>query len=96
MAYANFSNYKIIFSKTAEKFLDKLDLKTKQHILLKIKELKTNNQNLDIKKLKSRNILYRLRIGSFKIIYTLRHEVIIIYIVVIGYRKDIYQKLNLA
>jgi mRNA-degrading endonuclease RelE of RelBE toxin-antitoxin system len=51
MAYANFSNYKIIFSKTAEKFLDKLDLKTKQHILLKIKELKTNNQNLDIKNL---------------------------------------------
>jgi mRNA interferase RelE/StbE len=92
MLYPAFDQYKIVFSKTAGKFLDTLDKETKQKILKKIKAMQSGATNLDIKKLKSRYTLYRLRVGNFRIIYTIKYECKIIYIVVIGFRKNIYQQ----
>ncbi len=94
MAHADFSTYKIIFSKNAEKFLDTQDKQTQTRILKKIKLLRTNSKNLDIKKLKINRVLYRLRVGDFRVIYEIRHEQLIIYIVTIGHRQDVYQSLS--
>lgn len=96
MAHPSFQNYTIIFSKRAEKFLDSLDKQNKQRIIEKVRELKTNSENLDIKKLKSKHDLYRLRVGNFRVVYSIEHEQIIIYIVAIGHRRDIYQNLSIA
>ena len=89
-----FSKYTIIFSKKADKFLDSLDLKTSYKILKKIRELQDSNENLDIKKLKSKNNLYRLKVGNFRVIYNIQHERIVIYIIKIGHRKNVYQQQN--
>lgn len=59
-----------------------------------MRELKNGSKNLDIKKLKSEHDLYRLRVGSFRVIYSIEHEKIIIYVVAIGHRREIYQYLN--
>ena len=96
MVLPNLSNYTIIFSKSAEKFLDTLDKSTKNRILQKVKELRTNSDTLDIKKLKSSYGLYRLRVGNHRVIYALKYDRIVIYVVAIGHRKDIYQHLNYA
>ena len=79
MVHADLRNYIVIFSKSAERFLYTLDKQTKQRILEKIRELQNNSKNLDIKKLKSQYILYRLRVGNFRIVYTLKHERVIVY-----------------
>ena len=50
MEHPNLKNYVIIFSKSANRFLETLEKKNKQHVVKKIKELKTNSKNLDIKK----------------------------------------------
>jgi len=96
MAYAEHYDYKIIFSKNAEKFLNSIDKKTGLRIIEKVKELPTNSKNLDIKKLKSKYDLYRLRVGNFRIIYSFQHEQLIIYVVVIGHRKDVYKNAYLV
>jgi len=96
MVHPSFHDYIIIFSKSAEKFLDTLDKKTQQCILEKVRELQTNSENLDIKKLKSRHTLYRLRVGNCRIIYSIKHERLVIYIVAIGHRKDIYHQTTFA
>jgi mRNA interferase RelE/StbE len=89
-------SYRIVFSKKAEKFLASLNIKNQKKILQKISELKTDRENLDIKKLKSLHNLYRLRIGDFRVVYSIEHEQITIYIVAIGHRRNIYQSLALA
>ena len=96
MIHPKLNGYTIIFSKKADKFLDTLDKKTKLSFLKKVRELQTNSENLNIKKLKSHHKLYRLRIGDFRAVYSIQHERIIIYIVAIGYRKNIYDHLNFA
>ena len=96
MLHVNLSNYKIIFSKKAEKFLYKLDKQSRKLIVQKLRELQGGHQNLNIKKLKSRHRLYRLRVGNLRVIYSLKHNRVVIYIVAVGLRKDIYQSLNFA
>jgi mRNA interferase RelE/StbE len=34
---------------------------------------------------------YRLRVGDWRIIYTLRHEVLTVVVIRVGHRREIYQ-----
>lgn len=87
--------YEIIFANYAKKELQKLEKSTIKKILQNIKKIASKDLGLlNIKKLKSKHSLYRLRVGDYRIIYSLQHEEIIIYIVSIGHRRDIYKKLD--
>jgi len=96
MTLPDLSSYTIVFSKSAEKSLRSLDKSTQKKVLEKIRQLQSNSQNLDIKKLKSRYQLYRLRIGTYRVIYSLEHERVIIYIITVGHRKEIYERADFA
>ena len=75
---------KIIFSKEAKKFLKKQDKPTQQRLRNAI----SNIPNGDIKKLQGRDG-YRLRVGSYRIIFN--EDGIIINIISIGNRGQIYK-----
>ena len=47
----------------------------------------------DIKRLAGEDRLYRLRVGDFRVIYSIHYEVITIMILNIGNRGDIYKDL---
>ncbi len=86
------SNWTIAYTKQAEKFLDKLQQKDRERILLKISQLLTNEKNLDIKHLSGTDGGYRLRVGNYRIIYNKHDDMFIIEVIKIGDRKDIYNK----
>ena len=95
MIHPSLNNYKIIFSQDALKKLNKLEKNLCGKILQKIKELRTTPQNLNIKKLKSTKYnVYRLRVGNFRVLYTIDHDIITIHIVKIGHRKNVYNKIK--
>jgi mRNA interferase RelE/StbE len=95
MIHPSLEGYKLEFSKEALKFLHALDRYSSQRIFKKIKELTSNAENLNIKKIKStRYDLYRLRIGNYRVIYSIEHNHITIFIVAIGHRKDIYDQIK--
>lgn len=87
--------FKISFTKTAEKDLNALDVKTRYKILQAAKELKISpfpKGNI-VKKLKGAKIsLYRLRIGDFRIVYHIDGRKIAILCIVD--RKDLEKKLK--
>ncbi len=85
-------NYTIIYNSDSEKFLDKLDDKTYKKISLKLNKLKENphKNNLDIKKLQGKENTFRLRVGDYRILYTLENNILIIFVIKIGHRKDAY------
>lgn len=89
------TGYNIIFSDEAKKNLRKLEVRISSKILEKIKDLVTVNYGyLNIKKLKSGSSLYRLRVGDYRVVYRIEREKIIVYIVTIGHRRDVYDGLN--
>ena len=81
--------YRIIIKKKAKKFIDRLPLNEKKRIVAAI-ELLPNGE--DIKKLKGHNDLLRLRVGEYRIIYTVDHGELIVMVIDAGNRGEIYNR----
>ncbi len=81
--------YKIIFEKEAQKFLDKQNKNNRIRLYKAIYKLP---EGTDIKKLKGHN-LYRLRVGDFRVLYSIDDVIRLIDIENIDNRGDIYKKL---
>ena len=85
--------YRLVFSEVAKKELSKLDKPLAKKIEHKLTELVQGKENLDIKKLAAyKEPTYRLRIGDVRIIYALWHEQLIVYVIQVGHRKEIYER----
>ncbi len=85
------SDYKLIYHKSAVKFIAKLETTSQERIVTGLKGLLSKPPEGDIKNLKGHKGLYRLRIGSYRVIFNIDHEEQIIYIEAIGNRGDIYK-----
>ncbi len=84
------ASYQLKIKKSAEKELAFLPVAAviviKNHIIL----LRNNPFPQGYKKLKGFKNLYRIRIGHYRIIYSVHHDVLIIEILKIAHRKDAY------
>lgn len=82
--------YQIIIKKPAKKFIDRLPQNEKRRIVEAIERLPDGT---DVKRLQGHNDLYRLRVGDYRIIYTVDHGALVICIVAAGNRGQIYNQL---
>lgn len=80
--------YEIIIKKKAKKFIDKLPLNEKKRIVSAIEKLPDGE---DIKKLKGHTDLLRLRVGEYRIVYTVNNGELIVIVIDAGNRGDIYK-----
>ena len=83
--------YQIVFKPTALKSFKKLDKQTQKRIAKKIDLLHDIPLPLGVIKLKGSNNFYRLRVGVYRIIYTIKNSKLLILILKIGDRKDVYK-----
>ncbi len=82
--------YIVVLSKSAQKQLDKLSDKIAEPILDAISELKDNPRPQGYKKLRSR-AGYRIRVGHYRILYDIFDKELIVDVIALGHRKDIYE-----
>ena len=83
-------NYTAVLSKKAQKQLDKLSDNIAEPILEAIAGLEENPRPAGYKKLKGRDG-YRIRTGNYRIIYDIFDNELIVDIITLGHRKDIYE-----
>jgi mRNA interferase RelE/StbE len=84
--------FRVVISPKAEKQLRKIG-KTDQIILArKIRLLSLSPRITGEEKLSGFKNVYRIRIGSYRIVY--KRAVSVVYIILIGHRRDIYQLLK--
>ena len=81
--------YNIEFDKKAADFFKKLDKSLQNRIGKKIELLK-NNPHLGIPLVGNLSGFYKLRVGDYRIVYKIKNEQLIILILDIGHRKNIY------
>lgn len=84
--------YSVEFTKQAAKSLRKLPANAAPLIIKKIKELANDpfSPQLDIEKMQGRDG-YRLRVGNWRIIYELFQHQLLIVMIKIGDRKEVYK-----
>lgn len=84
-------SYKIVIERPAEKFIMKLPRPEKERVLRAISELPNG---ADIKRLQGKKSkgLYRLRVGDYRIIYTVDHGKLIVFVIDADNRGQVYKR----
>jgi mRNA interferase RelE/StbE len=82
--------YQIRIIKTAQKQLDKLPDSVAGILIEAIHDLAFNPRPHGCKKLKGRDG-YRIRRGDFRIIYDIFDKILIVEVIAVGDRKDVYE-----
>ena len=81
--------YKIVLTKTAQKQLDKLPDQVVEILAAVILSLADDPRPVGCKKLKGRDG-WRIRQGNYRIIYDILEEILVVDIIAVGHRKDVY------
>lgn len=84
------NSYVIVLSLKAKKQLDKLSDNIAEPIFFAISELEMNPRPPGCKKLKGRDG-YRIRVGNYRIIYEIFVSELVVDVIALGHRKDIYE-----
>ncbi|MBI4649649.1 MAG: type II toxin-antitoxin system RelE/ParE family toxin [Bacteroidia bacterium] len=83
--------YSIVYKKGVEKQLENLPNSDYVRITERILELADNPRPHGCEKLKGSVNEYRIRSGKYRIIYTIADEILIITVIKIAHRKDVYR-----
>ena len=81
--------YKHIIKKPAKKFIDRLPKPEKLRLVSAIERLPDGE---DIKPLKGHDDLLRLRVGGYRIIYSVDNGQLVVYVIDVDSRGDIYKR----
>ena len=84
-------SYEVKFSKGAKKQLRKLPLDIQERIQTKINDLAIEPRPNGVKKLQGDDNSYRVRVGDYRVIYELDDDVLIVTVIKIGHRSEIYK-----
>lgn len=82
-------NYRIEFDRPAVKFLQKQPKQAQKRILTAIQKLPFVG---DVALMQGHKNLYRLRVGEYRVIYSVENEICLVFVMAIGNRGDIYKR----
>ena len=83
--------YEVVLSPKAEKQLDELPRPMQRRITEAIEGLESNPRPHGVKKLEGAEDLWRIRVGDYRIVYTIKDNRLVVLVVKIGHRREIYR-----
>ncbi len=83
--------YSIDILRVAQKQLARIDRAQQQRIIAAIRELAADPRPSGCKKLSGRSA-WRIRIGPYRVIYEIHDQRLLVLIVAIGNRKNVYRR----
>jgi mRNA interferase RelE/StbE len=84
-------SYTIDIRPVAARQLKKLTLAVQTQIIKQLEELEAEPRPLGVKKLSGKNNLYRVRVGEYRIIYAIEDTALLVLVVAVGHRREIYR-----
>jgi mRNA interferase RelE/StbE len=83
--------YSVEWVTKASKELRTLEQKHRRRILERVAKLGKNPRPPGCKKLHDEKSLYRIRVGEYRVIYQIRDTQLLVLVVRVGNRRDIYR-----
>lgn len=83
--------YRIEVTPAAERILRKLPRDVFRRIDTRILALAKNPTPPGVEKLQGEGKFFRIRVGDYRVIYTVEHGRLLIVVVRVGHRRDIYR-----
>jgi len=85
--------YEIELSGAARRQLRRLAPEIKRRIAFKIDSLSTNPRPKGYTQLETKDRRYRIRVGDYRIIYKIFDDIVLILVLDIGHRRQVYRNL---
>ena len=87
------ASYRLLIKKSAAKELEAIaGKKDRERITQRILALADNPRPPGVEKLSGTSEKYRIRQGDYRILYEIQDDVLTVYVVRIGDRKEVYRK----
>ena len=83
-------DYSIEILKSAQKQLGKIQSSDQERIINEIRALALNPRPFGSIKLRGRDA-WRIRVGDYRIIYEIKDSMLVVFVVAIGHRREIYR-----
>ncbi|PYK58792.1 MAG: type II toxin-antitoxin system RelE/ParE family toxin [Verrucomicrobia bacterium] len=85
------AHYAVSFRRSAEKDLRKLDAAPRRRVLRSIDALVLNPRPVGCRKLYGSENAYRIRIGDYRVIYTVDDDILVVAIERVRHRREVYR-----
>lgn len=86
--------YRVEVKRSAAKALAKIPKPDQNRIIEKIDGLAENLPNSGTTKMKGDNPFHKVRVGDYRIIYEIQDDILVILILKIGHRRDVYKNIS--
>ena len=84
-------DYRVTFARSARKELENLDRQLALRILERIEGLTTESRPPGVRKLRGAKDLWRLRVGDYRVIYTIDDDARVLDVVAVRHRSEAYR-----
>lgn len=81
--------YEVFFKDAAKRFIEKLDNSQRVDVIKKIEKL-AENPNLGVPLVGNLSGFWKLRVSKYRVIYEIRDSELIVFVVAVGHRKNVY------
>jgi mRNA interferase RelE/StbE len=83
--------YRIEWKSSAIKELKRIDKSKVPRIIIAVESLVANPRPVDVRKLKGSERSFRIRVGDYRIVYEILDDSLVVCIIRIRHRKDVYR-----
>jgi mRNA interferase RelE/StbE len=84
--------YQVEVAPAAVRQIKKLTFIVRNRIIQRLEKLETNPRPTGVKKLEGGQNIYRIYAGDYRIIYQIQDTILLILVVKIGHRREVYRK----
>lgn len=83
--------YEVILKPSAKRTLDSLPTQGKVRIIDALERLTENPRHHGVIKMEAEADLYRVRVGNYRVIFTIEDERLVVLVLKIGHRREVYR-----
>jgi mRNA interferase RelE/StbE len=83
--------YKVQFAPRAERHLSRLPIGVQENLVRRAEDLAANPRPTGARKLTGYENRWRVRVGNYRIIYEIRDDILIVLVVAVGHRREVYR-----
>ncbi len=84
-------SYQLDYTPAARRSIERLDRQLQQRILERIASLSRNPRPSGSVKLRGQDA-YRIRVGDYRIIYTIHDDRLLVLVIDVGHRREVYRR----
>ncbi|MGD9730430.1 MAG: type II toxin-antitoxin system RelE/ParE family toxin [Nitrospiraceae bacterium] len=85
--------YQVRFTPAADRQLRNLDRQFQTQVFRRIEKLADDPRPPGVEKLEGEETIYRVRTGNYRILYTINDKALVVLVIRVGDRKEVYRQL---